>query len=643
MTSPLGRNQLSRSAILALACCLFALVVGARWALIADYGTDLPEADQWDAEGLALLSPAAQGQLHMSAFLLPHNEHRIVLTRLLAFGLTQANGQWDQRIEAACNALLPATIAAAFWILAAARLQPPWQLIFWAALAALYALPTSFENVLNGFDSQQFFLIGLAFASISLLPFAEPFLGRWWLGALCVVLSLGSMGSGFLAAVVVAGLLLWQLESGERSFRSAAPGLVVCAGAIAAGVMTRVIVPGHLHLQAQSAGDFAFTLIKALGWPAFDFNWGYSSLLLFLPWALVTVRTIRRAAPRSPWELWLTGMGLWVVAQALATAYARGADAPSPAFRYMDTLIVGNVVNLLCLPTLWWANNAARRTSELMTVFTVSWILLFAAGLASEAHYIWTEQLRPLLSYHHYAELNVRHYLATGDPAYLHHDEIPYPGESALRERLASPGIAERLPVSVRRPIDVQPEPALAVPAGFKREDSRVPQRLYPLRTPGAGLSPATPVLANAVTWGSYGAGRPADWRSRPIALSSQEWLKFELAGSTGLPGQELTLRAANSDRILATVKPDHTPGNSWRSAYVRAPREPFVIVAHSADAGWLAFSQPVELSAGSRAIRHWLGYGAGLVFAAGLAAVIILALPLLRGRLSALGATRSH
>ena len=665
MNPEASNRALTRSAVRALACCLFVLVLGARWSLLASYGTDLPEWDQWDAEGLTLLQPAAQGRLHAATFLLPHNEHRIVLTRLLAFGLAEANGQWDQRLEAACNAVLPGAIAAGLWLLAAPRLNRRWQVGFWAALAAVYALPLAWENILAGFDSQQFFLIGLAVAGIVWLPFAEPYRLRWWLGAASILLSLGSMGSGFFAAVIVAGLLILQLERADRPFDSAVPGLVVCAVAISVGVMSRFIVVGHESLKAQSAADFAFTLAKALGWPAFDFNWGYSSLLLFLPWILVVENTLGlgkqfsvgvlkaarpgvtlQPAPLHPWNQLLTGLGLWVVAQALATAYARGAGAPSPAFRYMDTLIVGNLVNLLCLHALWRGKITLPGSTALLRALTAAWIMLFAVGIISEVRYIRSEQLPTLLDYHRYSEQNVRNYLATGDSAYLHHAEIPYPDEGALRSALDLPGLASRLPASVRRPIALaaaeRTSPELH---GFQREDSRVPERLNPLLPPGAGLAPPTPVLANAVTWGSYGApsgGSAAEWRSASIQASPRSWLKFELAGAAGESGQALTLRDPTSDRVLAEVRPDRTPGNSWRSAYVRAPAGRFTIAARSAPSGWLAFSQPVEMGVGSFWIRRLVSYGRGIELLAGLAAGFVLVGGFCRQRFSAWGTTRS-
>ena len=70
---------------LALIASLFALVLGARWALIDRYGMDLPYWDQWDGEGLHLLAPHYEGRLTPAVLFQPHNEHRIVLTNDILF------------------------------------------------------------------------------------------------------------------------------------------------------------------------------------------------------------------------------------------------------------------------------------------------------------------------------------------------------------------------------------------------------------------------------------------------------------------------------------------------------------------------------------------------------------------------------
>lgn len=620
---------MSRYRIPALALCLFCLVVGARWALYYRYGTDLPEMDQWDAEGLVIFFPVSIGQFHFAGFYWPHNEHRVALTRLIAYGLTYSNGQWDQRLEAVVNALIAGGIALFWWLAMLRRLSRGWQVAAFGVIAALYALPVAWENILSGFASSQFLLIGLALLAMKSVPFARPGSGWWWLGVVSVLLSLGSMASGFFVAVIVFGLLVWQAARGYRTYGSIAVSVAICVLAIATGVISRNVVTSTAILKAHTAGDFLLTVAKALGWPAFDLIGVGAALVLFLPWASVTWRTLtaRKAVPREPEHEFFVGAGAWVGLQVLAMAYARGGGAPSPASRYIETLVVGVLVNFGCLAVVGTA-------SRFWQPFKSGWMLaalwagLVVAGISMAAYGSFHDQMPPLQMYHHSCEQNVRDYLATRDEEYLQHGLIPYPEEKSLKRDLDIKGIAELLPVSVRVPLAVGEQTAAgAAGNGFAREDSRRPLSLQGSPRPGAGLPPAMPVLRNAVTWGSFAAGRsaPVRWRSQPLQGRSGQWLKFEVGGNFNDPGIRLELCSAANGQVLSTVRPDKTPGATWRSAYVAAPREDFVIVAlDQSRAGWMAFSEPATMGWESywawRAVRIGNDLAiAGLVTAAGL------------------------
>jgi len=583
-------------------------VVGARWALYYRYGTDLPETDQWDAEGLVIFFPVSIGQFHFSGFYWPHNEHRVALTRLLAYALTYSNGQWDQRLEAVVNALIAGGIALFWWLAVARRLGRAWQVAAFGLIAAFYALPVAWENILSGFASSQFLLIGLALMALKSVPFARQGGAWWWLGGVSVLLSLGSMASGFFVAVIILGLMLWQAGRGYRTFGSILGGAALCIVAIATGVLSRNEVPSTAVLKAHTAGDFVLTAAKALGWPAYDLTGAWAALVLFLPWASVTWRTLTapKDEPRQPANEFLVGAGAWVGLQVLAMAYARGGGGPSPASRYIETLVVGVLVNFGCLASIV----AERRFWQ---PFKSGWMLvglwggLVVAGIGVAGSGSYRDQVPPVRLYHRSCEQNVRDYLATHDEDYLQHGLIPYPDEKWLKHDLDLKGIAELLPVSVRVPLTVSEQRAAGASGnGFAREDSRRPLQLQGPPRPGAGLPPAMPVLRNAVTWGSFaaaGSHRARQWRSQPLKGEPGQWLKFEVGGDFNDPGIRLELRGAGNGRLLATVRPDKTPGLTWRSSYVSAPREEFVIVASDqSQAGWMAFSEPATMGRES----HW-------------------------------------
>ena len=512
------------------------------------------------------------------------------------------------------NALFAGGIALFWWLAAARRLRSGWQIAFFVLIAALYALPVAWENILSGFASSQFLLIGLALVALRSVPFARPAGGFWWVGIACLLLSLGSMASGFFVAVIVLGMLLGQAVRGSRAYGSIAAGTSVCLVAIATGVLSRNVVPSTESLRSHSVGDFLLTAAKALGWPAYDLTGAWAPLVLFLPWASVTWRTVagRKGAPRQLWDEFLAGAGAWVLLQVLAMAYARGSGGPSPASRYIETLVVGVLVNLGCLasictePRLWQPFKSAWVLAGL-------WGGLVTGGVAAAAYDSYHDQVPPVLMYHHSCEQNVRGYLATHDEAYLQPGSIPYPDAKSLKRDLDIKGIADLLPVSVRVPLTLDEKPtANSAGGGFAREDSRRPLALQGPPRHGAGLPPAMPVLTNAVTWGSFasaGGHRSAQWVSQPVHGAAGQWLKFEVGGSFNDPGVHLELRSAANGRVLDTVRPDKTPGTTWRSAYVREPREDFVIAASDQSrSGWMAFSEPATMGRESywawRAVR---------------------------------------
>ena len=95
-----------------LPAAVFALVLAVQLFLVARVGTDIPFQDQWDVEGRALYPAWRDGTWHAADLFRPHNEHRILWTRLLDLALFAANGQWDPLVQLAASAVLRAAGAA---------------------------------------------------------------------------------------------------------------------------------------------------------------------------------------------------------------------------------------------------------------------------------------------------------------------------------------------------------------------------------------------------------------------------------------------------------------------------------------------------------------------------------------------------
>ena len=662
--------------IVVYAACLFCVVLGLKWATFDRFGSAMPDWDQWDAEAYHAIIPWFEHDHFLQNIFTPHNEHRVVLTKLQNLALTVLNGQWDARLQAVTNAILHSALATALWLLAVRLVTPSPRLplspspplplspspplpasptlllpALWLLAVALFGLPLAWQNVLGGFHSQQYWLLVTSFAAIVTLPFARPLTFRWWLGAAAATLALLTMGSGLLAAAVVIVVVAFRIFRGDTTARAVWPTLALCAALVAVGAATRVEVDHHAHMQVKTLHDFVFSLLHSLQWPVPS---GYDGLaiILWLPWFLVAMSVLRRRPDFSPpatvhLAQTITALGGWVLVQLLATAYARGAGADFPASRYMDTLTFGAMVNALCLAWLLRspASSAWSHTLRLssfritpLRALSLAWLVTFLFG----AHDLVTRNLDTEMpdakKYYIAAEAHMRGYLATDDPAQLAFPEIPYPSAGGIIDRLSHACVRALMPAVLRAPL------ALRSTAPSPFAENHASQRSL-ATAPRLGLSPATVPLASSPTWGSFdpttGPASTGEWTSAPLTSPLGAWLKFETAGQLGASPATLSLelRDPTTHALLATVAPSKLPGDTWRAAYVRAPGTPFVVVARDADpARWLAFSAPVEMGhlsyLASRCTKHGLLLAQ---LAAALAALLTLLTFFLRAKTPAL------
>lgn len=591
----------------ALSVGLFLVIVGAKWATFDRYGSPMPDWDQWDAEGVELFIPWFENDHFPQHLFHPHNEHRVILTKLQNLALAVISGQWDSRLEAVTNALLHAALAVAFWEFGRRWTVARWQAPLFVLIAALFGLPLAWQNVLGGFHSQQYWLLGLSFTAIVLLPFAQTGRTAWWIGMLAAILSLGSMGSGFLAAAVVIVVLAWRVGCREVTLRECKATLLVMITLVVVGLLTRVEFAPHLNLKAKTAHDFFFSIIHSLQWPLRDRHW--AGAVLWFPWLLVLLTILLRrdrgtnnAVSRAPQAI--AALGGWVIIQLVATAYARGAGADYPASRYMDTLTFGATVNAVALA--WLLSHIAPRGFARIALWVVAlaWGATLAAGLRELCERNLLHELPDAKKYYAKAEANLRRFLATNDPKLLIPPEIPYPSIDELMQRLRRESLRRLMPLPIRPPLEMKAAPG----SGSVEFEKNNGIGADPENPPRSGLSPQTPPLDYTPTWGSYQAVSAADatprsWQSQPLSAALNAWLKFETAGNVDphSSGVVLELRDATTGEVLERVAPTKTPGNTWRAAYVRAPKVPFVVAATDrSPTEWLAFSAPVEMSRAS-------------------------------------------
>jgi len=590
MNSSVRFARLFRLIPLAAGILLAVFLLGMRWDYIGRFASDLPVWDQWDAEGLHLLAPWKEHRPLWPEIFQAHNEHRVVLTKLVNLALTAANGCWDQRVESVFNSLLPAVIAAGLF-LHSRRFCPPFLLpLLWLLLAVGWGSPLAWENMVSGFHSQQLFLIGLSYGAIACLATARPWTTPWWLGAACAVLALGSMASGFLAAFVVLGLLGWQLWRRDISWRDALPALAVALVVFLVGAATRVTVDYHEGFKAHTVSDFLLTLFHSLQWPAPRIM-GLAALV-WAPWVWLVVAVLRR--PRGTPDtngLVLLGMGGWVLLQLLATAYVRGNGGLPPPARYLDTLVFGMMSNALALGWLFSRRPALTRRQMLpLASLAALWLGVIAWGLGHHIHQGWLE-MNHAATDDAAARANTRAYLLTNDTHHLETSAIPYPDFASFLPRINQPSLRALMPASVRPPLEMTTASGL----GFIRE-----KIMRPPAAPTAALPAGTAPLMFEPFWSSWNENGPrntGEWNSRPL-WTSAGWIELRITGAGGPSGVALEIRDSRMGYVLAVIPAPAQPG-AWEKVHVRVPNHGFVLAAVDQSAtGWLAFSAPVEVPA---------------------------------------------
>lgn len=562
---------------------VFLVVWGAKLVTIDRFGSDLPNWDQWDAEGNFLFLPWLSGQLHVRDFFMPHNEHRIVCTKLLSLFLLWVNGQWDSRFECVVNAILHAGFAATLFTVGRRWMRDAWTPFWFVTVVALTAPPIAWQNVLGGFHSQQYFLLWTSLAGITLLAMANRLEARWWAGLACGAIALFSMGSGLLAAAAVAIVLALDGTPKDVVQRHGLT-LAACLLIGLSGWIMRVEFSAHDVLKSHSLADVAVTFWKNLQWPVGDHDW--YPLIAWAPWSRLAWTVLARRRIASSGERIVVITGLWILLQFLATGYARGAGGQWPVSRYLDTVAVGVAINVLASLVMLSRDAGSRRARWWDACVLIASISILAPSWWRHVHGNWTDILPEVRAHMESREINTRNYLATDDRAKLENVDIPFPNVDILIDRLSHPEIRAILPVSARLPLAITGTnnsaecfSTNAVPAEFSR--------------------------AGDLCRGSYrtdGSPNQGAWKSAAFPASPTRYWRFETAGSGGI----LTLQ----DEKGATVTRLAGRDERWTSFVVRAPRgSPVLIAEDSSPSGWFAFIGPSEMATGSywawRIARH--------------------------------------
>ena len=414
---------------MAALAALFLVVSGARLWIIDSIGSLVPYSDQWAVEGWTLFKPFLLGHLDWSNFFAAHNEHRVLFTRLLAFGLFRANGMWDPRLEMVVNALIVAGTATLIASLALREIGRAWWRLVILMAAVVWSLPYGAQNTTWGFQSCFYFLLLFSFLALWGLSHGAPFTARWWIGLASAALACLDLASGLLAGLAVAAMRSLAIALDRRQWRT--HWLTLLAG-LACAAMAILLVhqaPGMIMLRAQGPGFFLEYLMKCLSWPS---NRHYAFLLFQAPFAAVAWGLVREKGS-GPGRCFILALGIWWALQAGALAYGRAGNGIGILSRYTDILALGFLGSFLALlvewpPVRFWIRccwPTPDSTSERSETFLLqanfwlrfAWAVLAIGGLVHCTDYDRRKTLPQMRRSKIEQVRRCRAYVESGDPA----------------------------------------------------------------------------------------------------------------------------------------------------------------------------------------------------------------------------------
>ena len=554
-----------RPCVLFLSVALCLIMIGSRYWLIDHYGSDLSYWDQWDAEWNTLFRPYLSGTLSVNDLLAPHNEHRVLLSRLLSLGLLFINGQWDSSLQMVVNSTFYSIVGATLFYVLGKGLKPAFMLVWALVITLLFSLPFGWENSIAGFQSQFYFLAAFSLTSIWLLTHSAAWSRGWWGGVILGFLSLFTMASGVMAPMAVciglAASMLRQKQDLKATFYRSIPTAALCLMVICTGALLMVRVEGHAVYQAHSVKDFITALLACLAWPLQTKVWAVFAWFPFAAFILIYLKQDNQPGKR---EQFILVAGIWVLLQIAATAFSRSTIVFSS--RYADMYAYGIMINCLVLLTLAPERFRSSRGIFFVLFFGIwlagNWIGLYSGsfnGAATSRRSIYDVQ-----------KFRTAGYLSTRDIQFLipqMKQDIPYPNPEIFARYIEDPMIQPILATSVRPPV----------------------RMTSPGASPRFLAADFDPGIVSPYPWERLWQFPPGGGTEYSFSKSTNlPYLFFFIQGDA----EALTITdSAGKNLTVSTI-----PGQAgmWKEAYVHSPGPGSRFFSTGKDA--VIFSQPKEM-----------------------------------------------
>ncbi len=425
-----------------------AFIFGTKLWLINKYGNATPFWDQWDAEAASLYVPFHNGTLSLGDLLAPHNEHRILSTRLLALAELVLNGIWNPLLQMVVNAVLHViTLVLAILLMTQVigRKYLPALLVF---SALLFALPFGWENTLAGFQAQFYFVLLFSILSLWFTTTHEPFSAKWFIGLLFSGLAFFSLASGvFCIAASAAVSFIFYIFGYRRTLGQLLASALLTVFFVI-GVHFTPVIPAHQVLKAGSAGQFLKAFFHILWWPCPN---KFLGLLQNAPVILFGLWMVKKKPAAKDNQWFLVAILIWMIGTVASVAYGRAVAPLSP--RYLDLFTIAVLLSFVCLLLL--IKECPQKMKKYAYVAATVWIL--SVGTCAEVYNSRPNfpSLQIKKDQSTAEEINARNYVVTGNISCLEDKpwlDIPYPVPEHLASILNNPQVRSILPSNIAPP-----------------------------------------------------------------------------------------------------------------------------------------------------------------------------------------------
>lgn len=287
------------------------------------YGVDIPFWDQWDSEANLYIAYESN-TLTLNEFFIPHNEHRIVLTKFFNLLIFILNNGWSPKLGMYIQAsLLICTVSVWIHFVGINSKNSLKYTLSIVLSSIIISLPYYWESILWSFMNSYYFMILLSFIAHVL------YLKRMNLSVLLLLILLQSLlilniTSGILCIFTTLGLSIYfsiKLKSKRYLYN-----ILISFQLFLVFLQYKiwVVIPDHNKYRISDLSELIEAVEKIFSWPFPSEIFSYLIFLILLYSILSKLVFSWNTKSISNYFIVLNALFVWISLQLFAIAYGRG-------------------------------------------------------------------------------------------------------------------------------------------------------------------------------------------------------------------------------------------------------------------------------------------------------------------------------